>query len=100
MTTASVVDLHKRHFEIVPLKAPADPATLGLDSLHERADAPVPGLTHRYTDKALFLPLDTCPVYCRFCTRSYAVGIDTQLVDKVDLHVSEERWQRAFAYIA
>jgi lysine 2,3-aminomutase len=35
------------------------------------------GLTHRYPDKALFLALDTCPVYCRFCTRSYAVGIDT-----------------------
>ena len=26
-----------------------------LDSLHEQADAPVPGLTHRYPDKALFL---------------------------------------------
>ena len=77
-----------------------DHPKLGLDSLHEMADSPVPGLTHRYPDKALFLPLDTCPVYCRFCTRSYAVGIDTQLVDKVDLHVSEERWQKAFAYIA
>ncbi len=41
---------------------------------------PVPGLTHRYVDKALFLALDTCPVYCRFCTRSYAVGIDTEEV--------------------
>ena len=46
-----------------------DHPKLGLDSLHEQADAPVPGLTHRYVDKALFLPLDTCPVYCRFCTR-------------------------------
>lgn len=27
-----------------------DHPKLGLDSLHERADAPVPGLTHRYTD--------------------------------------------------
>src|SRR5262249_2933450 len=44
-----------------------DHPKLGLDSLHEREDAPVPGLTHRYADKALFLPLDTCPVYCRFC---------------------------------
>jgi lysine 2,3-aminomutase len=78
----------------------ADHPKLGLDSLHEQADAPVPGLTHRYRDKALFLPLNTCPVYCRFCTRSYAVGIDTELVDKVELRVSEERWQRAFAYIA
>ena len=60
---------------------------LDLDSLHERADTPVPGLTHRYADKALFLPLDTCPVYCRFCTRSYAVGIDTEEVEKVQLKV-------------
>ena len=48
-----------------------------------------PGLTHRYPDKALFLALDTCPVYCRFCTRSYAVGIDTDEVEKVHLKVDE-----------
>jgi lysine 2,3-aminomutase len=77
-----------------------DHPQLGLDSLHERADAPVPGLTHRYRDKALFLPLDTCPVYCRFCTRSYAVGIDTEEVEKTHFKVDEERWQRAYAYIA
>src|SRR6185436_15749413 len=59
-----------------------DHPKLGLDSLHEQADAPVPGLTHRYPDKALFLPLATCPVYCRFCTRSYAVGVDTEEVEK------------------
>ena len=51
-----------------------DHPKLTLDSLHEQADAPVPGLTHRYPDKALFLSLDTCPVYCRFCTRSRMVG--------------------------
>ncbi|MBS2014627.1 MAG: KamA family radical SAM protein [Deltaproteobacteria bacterium] len=76
-----------------------DHPKLDLDSLHEQADAPVPGLTHRYPDKALFLALDTCPVYCRFCTRSYAVGVDTEEVEKVSLKVSSERWARAFAYI-
>ena len=65
-----------------------DHPRLDLDSLHERADMPVPGLTHRYTDKALFLALDTCPVYCRFCTRSYAVGIDTDEVEKFQLKVN------------
>ncbi len=55
---------------------------------------PVPGLTHRYTDKALFLALDTCPVYCRFCTRSYAVGIDTEEVEKFQLKVNAERWEQ------
>lgn len=76
-----------------------DHPKLGLDSLGEMADAPVPGLTHRYVDKALFLPLDTCPVYCRFCTRSYAVGVDTDEVEKVQLNVNAARWAQAFAYI-
>jgi lysine 2,3-aminomutase len=78
----------------------ADHPKLDLDSLHEQEDAPVPGLTHRYRDKALFLPLDTCPVYCRFCTRSYAVGIDTEEVEKVQVKANDERWKRAYEYIA
>jgi lysine 2,3-aminomutase len=77
-----------------------DHPKLDLDSLHERVHMPVPGLTHRYSDKALFLALDTCPVYCRFCTRSYAVGIDTEEVQKFHLRVNQDRWSQAFAYIA
>jgi lysine 2,3-aminomutase len=77
-----------------------DHPKLGLDSLGERADMPVEGLTHRYVDKGLFLALDTCPVYCRFCTRSYAVGIDTDEVEKFHLRAHADRWKRAFAYIA
>lgn len=77
-----------------------DHPKLDLDSLHEQADAPVPGLTHRYPDKALFLALDTCPVYCRFCTRSYAVGLDTEEVEKVSLKPTNDRWEAAFEYIA
>ena len=77
-----------------------DHPKLDLDSLHEQQDAPVAGLTHRYPDKALFLPLDTCPVYCRFCTRSYAVGVDTDEVEKVQLKAKPERWQRAFKYMS
>jgi lysine 2,3-aminomutase len=77
-----------------------DHPKLELDSLHERAHSPVPGLTHRYFDKALFLPLDTCPVYCRYCTRSYAVGVDTEEVEKTHFRVDEERWKQAYAYIA
>ncbi|WP_394836891.1 KamA family radical SAM protein [Pendulispora rubella] len=77
-----------------------DHPKLDLDSLHEQQDAPVPGLTHRYRDKALFLPLDTCPVYCRFCTRSYAIGLDTEGVEKVHLRANDERWRKAYEYIA
>lgn len=73
---------------------------LHLDSLNEQGDSPVPGLTHRYPDRVLFLVLDTCPVYCRFCTRSYAVGLDTDDVEKVQLRVNRERWDGALNYIA
>ncbi|MBV9102209.1 MAG: KamA family radical SAM protein, partial [Candidatus Eremiobacteraeota bacterium] len=77
-----------------------DHPRLTLDSLHELDDSPVPGLTHRYFDKALFLPLSTCPVYCRFCTRSYAIGLDTDTVDKVALAKTPREWQAAFDYLA
>ena len=90
----------RRQFVPVASRLLPDHPKLTLDSLHEQADAPVPGLTHRYPDKALFLALDTCPVYCRFCTRSYAVGIDTDEVEKVSLKATEERWERAFRYIS
>ncbi|HUQ08215.1 MAG TPA: KamA family radical SAM protein [Kofleriaceae bacterium] len=89
----------RRQFVPVASKLLPDHPKLTLDSLHEQADAPVPGLTHRYPDKALFLALDTCPVYCRFCTRSYAVGVDTDEVEKVSLKATEDRWARAFRYI-
>jgi lysine 2,3-aminomutase len=70
-----------------------------VDSLGEQDDAPVDGLTHRYPDKALFVALDTCPVYCRFCTRSYSVGLDTSSVDKVALRPNPKRWEHVFEYI-
>ena len=77
-----------------------DHPELALDSLHEQEDSPVPGLTHRYADRALFLTLDTCPVYCRFCTRSYAVGLDTEEVEKVHFGALADRWEQVFTYIA
>ncbi len=88
--------------QFIPLasKLLRDHPRLTLDSLHELDDSPVPGVTHRYVDKALFLPLSTCPVYCRFCTRSYAIGLDTQDVDKVPLAQTPRDWQAAFDYIA
>jgi lysine 2,3-aminomutase len=88
--------------QFVPLNSHLydDHPLLDLDSLHERADSPVPGLTHRYGDKVLFLPLDTCPVYCRYCTRSYSIGTDTEEVEKTSFRVNIARWQQAFAYLA
>jgi lysine 2,3-aminomutase len=90
----------RRQFIPVQSRVLPDHPRVGLDSLNERGDSPVPGLTHRYADKALFVALDKCPVYCRFCTRSYAVGVDTEEVEKVNLPVNAQRWRDAFAYIA
>jgi lysine 2,3-aminomutase len=88
--------------QFLPLRSQQEPdhPMLRFDSLNEREDSPVPGLTHRYPDKALFLPQPSCPVYCRFCTRSYAVGNDTEVVEKMKLTASNARWEEAFTYIA
>ncbi len=45
-----------------------------LDPLHEDADSPTPGLTHRYPDRVLFLVTDKCSMYCRHCTRRRFAG--------------------------
>jgi len=45
-----------------------------VDSLNEEADSPVPNITHRYPDRALFLVSAVCASYCRFCTRRRKVG--------------------------
>jgi lysine 2,3-aminomutase len=90
----------RKQFVPVESRLLVDHPKLALDSLHEQLDAPVPGLTHRYADKVLFLALDSCPVYCRFCTRSYAVGITTETVEKVGLRANAARWEQAFRYIA
>jgi lysine 2,3-aminomutase len=44
------------------------------DPLGEDDQSPVPGLVHRYPDRVLFLTLDFCSTYCRYCTRSRMVG--------------------------
>jgi lysine 2,3-aminomutase len=90
--------LRKQFLPLASEQIPDHPL-VGLDSLHEQHDSPVPGLVHRYPDKALFLALDLCPVYCRFCTRSYSVGVDTDGVSKFHLRAKPERWELAFEYL-
>jgi lysine 2,3-aminomutase len=97
--TRPYADPIRTQFIPVASKLKPDHPRLTLDSLHELDDSPVPGLTHRYVDKALFLPLNVCPVYCRFCTRSYAIGGDTDVVEKVSLAKTPKQWHDAFAYI-
>jgi lysine 2,3-aminomutase len=45
------------------------------DPLEEDKDSPVPGLTHRYPDRALLVATHVCTMYCRFCTRKRATMV-------------------------
>ncbi|EPE04863.1 kama family protein [Ophiostoma piceae UAMH 11346] len=89
-----------RQFIPVKTRMRPDHPKLTLDSLHESADSPVSGLVHRYPDKALFLPTSVCPTYCMFCTRSYAVGANTESVKKASMKPTKRRWEEALAYVA
>ena len=42
---------------------------LSEDPLEEERDSVVPGLVHRYPDRALMVVTDICPMLCRHCTR-------------------------------
>ncbi|MFH1152715.1 MAG: KamA family radical SAM protein [Pseudomonadota bacterium] len=62
------------------------------DPLGEDHQSPVPGLVHRYPDRVLFLLLDFCSTYCRYCTRSRVVGHG-------GIHAGRNRWEKAIDYI-
>lgn len=51
-----------------------DPPFLQDDPLSEDRDMPVPGLVHRYGDRALLLATTMCAAYCRHCTRKRVAG--------------------------
>jgi len=64
-----------------------------LDPLHEDEDSPVPGLTHRYPDRVLFLITDMCSMYCRHCTRRRFAG-------QSDASTPDDNIEKAIEYIA
>jgi len=62
------------------------------DPLGEDDSTVVEGLVHRYPDRVLFLVLDTCAAYCRYCTRS-------RLVSQGELEPLGRRIDAAMAYL-
>jgi lysine 2,3-aminomutase len=62
------------------------------DPLGEEHQSPLPGLVHRYPDRVLFLVLDFCSTYCRYCTRSRLVGRGAVLPH-------QQRLEKAIEYI-
>ncbi len=60
------------------------------DPLHEDEDSPVPGLTHRYPDRVLFLVSNRCAMYCRHCTRKRRVGDPDNIPDRNQIQAGIE----------
>ncbi|ACI51278.1 lysine 2,3-aminomutase YodO family protein [Gluconacetobacter diazotrophicus PA1 5] len=56
-----------------------------MDPIGDDALSPVPGIVHRYADRALLKPLLVCPLYCRFCFRREHVGPDGGVLDDAAL---------------
>ena len=52
------------------------------DPLGEERLSPVPGLTHKYPDRVLFLISSRCAMYCRFCNRKRKVGQASMVTDE------------------
>src|SRR5919206_250866 len=62
------------------------------DPLDEDEDSPVPGLTHRYPDRVLFLVTNQCSMYCRYCTRRRFSG-------QIGMGVPKKQLDAAINYI-
>src|SRR5229473_1997878 len=67
------------------------PAMVDLIKSPGDANSPVPNITHRYPDRALFLVSPVCAAYCRFCTRRRKVG-DPEKIPMAEL-------ESAFRYL-
>jgi lysine 2,3-aminomutase len=58
------------------------------DPIGDDALSPLPGVVHRYPDRALLKPLLICPVYCRFCFRREHVGPGGGLLSDAELEAA------------
>ena len=63
--------------QAIPRAAEADIRAEELrDPLGEDSHRPAPCVVHKYPDRALFLVVDRCAIYCRHCNRRRLVGGD------------------------
>ncbi|MUG93962.1 KamA family radical SAM protein [Scytonema sp. UIC 10036] len=79
--------------QVIPREAElvVNPADMK-DPCGEDHDSVVPGLVHRYPDRVLFLALDSCAAYCRYCTRS-------RLVSQGEMYPLTRRMEAIVAYL-
>lgn len=79
--------------QVVPVEAELVVASGDMtDPCGEDDASVVDGLVHRYPDRVLFLALDTCASYCRYCTRS-------RLVSQGELEPLGRRVEAVLAYL-
>jgi len=78
--------------QCVPSEEELDDYEAAEDPLNEDNMSPVPNITHRYPDRALFLVTSQCGLYCRFCTRKRKVGNSNK--------ISMKTLESAFNYLA
>jgi lysine 2,3-aminomutase len=67
------------------------------DPIGDTAFSPVPGIVHRYPDRALLKITGLCPVYCRFCFRRETVG--PKSISGADAILEPDELAAAFDYI-
>lgn len=81
--------------QVVPTEAEMVPFTAMMeDSLAEDRHSPVPGLVHRYPDRALMLVTTQCASYCRYCTRSRMVGDPSATFSRAEFELQIEYLKR------
>lgn len=69
-----------------------DPPFLMSDPLEECHDMPVPGMVHRYPDRALVIATTMCSMYCRHCTRKRIAGTR-------ETSITKRRLEQVAAYL-
>jgi len=70
----------------IPSPAEADVRDEELrDPLGEDSHRPAPTVVHKYPDRALFLVVDRCGIYCRHCNRRRLVGQEESPISRDDL---------------
>jgi len=70
--------------QAVPDVAETETAGMAADPFCEAEQSPVPGLIHRYPDRAVFLASGKCALHCRHCMRRR--DVDTGMYDRRDLY--------------
>lgn len=89
----SLIDKDNYQNDPIFKQAFADPRELIIskdemkDPLDEENDSPVPGITHRYPDRVLFLVSNVCAMYCRHCTRKRKVGDVDNIPSKAQIQL-------------